>query len=119
MQTCFENNGFVQNTYHALRPFYGQHDRPSKLLIRLIIVRFHTTFTLNDNTHPQGSRIVRAEDGIAAVERSVEEDLNQSIYHRAHKLDMCPSPLWTILRKADVKELSTRRRKMSHSLCHN
>lgn len=61
--------------------------------------RFHTTFTLNDNTHPQRRRTVRTEEAIAAVERSVEEDPNQSIRHRAQELDMCPSTLWKILRK--------------------
>ena len=57
--------------------------------------RFRTTFTLNDNTHPQRRRTVRTEKVIAAV----EEDPNQSIRHRAQELDMCPSTLWKILRK--------------------
>ena len=54
----FENHGSVRNTYHALLPFYDQHNRPSEELIRLTMERFRTTFTLNDNTHPQRRRTV-------------------------------------------------------------
>ena len=42
---------------------------------------------------------MRTEGVIAAIERSIEEDLNQFIRHRAQELDMCPSTLWKILRK--------------------
>ncbi|GFV47465.1 DUF4817 domain-containing protein [Trichonephila clavipes] len=31
--------------------------------------------------------------------RSIEEDPNESIRHRAQELDLCPSTLWEILRK--------------------
>ncbi|GFX33566.1 uncharacterized protein TNCV_1932331 [Trichonephila clavipes] len=61
--------------------------------------RFHTTFTLIDNSHPQRRRTVRTEEVIATVERSIEEDPNESIRHRAQELDLCPSTLWKILRK--------------------
>ena len=61
--------------------------------------RFRITFTLNDSTHPQRRRTVRTEEVIAAVERGVEEDPNQSIRHRAQEFNMCPSILWKILRK--------------------
>ncbi|GFY03708.1 DUF4817 domain-containing protein [Trichonephila clavipes] len=44
-------------------------------------------------------RAVRTEDAIATVERSIEEDPNESIRHRAQELDLCPSTLWKILRK--------------------
>lgn len=50
--------------------------------------RFHTTFTLNDNTHPQRRHTVRAEEVIADLECSVEEDSNQFIRHRSHELDV-------------------------------
>ncbi|CAH2107889.1 unnamed protein product [Euphydryas editha] len=86
-QIYFENR--------ALRPFYGQHNRPSEQLIPLTMERFRTTFTLN-NTHP---RRRRTKEVIAAVERGAEEDPNQSIRHRAQELDMRPSSLWKILRK--------------------
>ncbi|GFY32630.1 DUF4817 domain-containing protein [Trichonephila clavipes] len=46
--------------------------------------RFRTTFTLIDNSHPQRCRTVRTEEAIATVERSIEEDPNESIRHRAH-----------------------------------
>ncbi|CAH2105721.1 unnamed protein product [Euphydryas editha] len=42
---------------------------------------------------------VRTEKVITAVERSLEEDPNQSIRHRAQEMDMCPSTLWNIFRK--------------------
>ncbi|GFY23060.1 DUF4817 domain-containing protein [Trichonephila clavipes] len=61
--------------------------------------RFRTTFTLIDNSHPQRCRPVRTEEDIATVERSIEEDPNESIRHRAQELDLCPSTLWKILRK--------------------
>ncbi|GFX03971.1 uncharacterized protein TNCV_4678751 [Trichonephila clavipes] len=66
--------------------------------------RFRTTFTLIDNSHPQRRRTVRTEEAIATVERSIEEDPNESIRHRAQELDLCPSTLWKILRK----DLATR-----------
>ncbi|GFV51711.1 DUF4817 domain-containing protein [Trichonephila clavipes] len=61
--------------------------------------RFRTTVTLIDNSHPQRRRTVRTEEAIATVERSIEEDPNESIRHRAQELDLCPSTLWKILRK--------------------
>ncbi|KAK4873914.1 hypothetical protein RN001_013274 [Aquatica leii] len=84
VQIYFENHGSVRNTYRPIRPFYGQHNRPSEQLIRLAMERFHTKFTLNNNTHLQRRRTVRTEEVIAAEEHNVEEDLNQSIRHRAH-----------------------------------
>lgn len=91
VQIYFENRGSVRSTYRALRPFYGPHNRPSEQLIRLTMERFRTTFSLNDNSHPQRQRTVRTEEVIAAVERSVEEDPSQSIRHRSQELDMCLS----------------------------
>ncbi|GFU89724.1 uncharacterized protein TNCV_1058121 [Trichonephila clavipes] len=61
--------------------------------------RFRTTFTLIDNSHPQTRCTERTEEAIATVERSIEEDPNESIHHRAQELDLCPSTLWKILRK--------------------
>ncbi|GFT82712.1 uncharacterized protein TNCV_1784561 [Trichonephila clavipes] len=58
--------------------------------------RFHATFTLIDNSHPQRRRTVRTEEAIDTVERSIEEDPNESIRHRAQELDLCPSTLWKI-----------------------
>ncbi|GFS49726.1 DUF4817 domain-containing protein [Trichonephila clavipes] len=94
----FENNGSVRNTYRALRPFYRRQNRPSEQLIRLPMERFRTTFTRIDNSHPQRRRTVRTEEAIATVERSIEEDPNESIRHRAQELDLCPSTIWKILR---------------------
>ncbi|GFW48757.1 DUF4817 domain-containing protein [Trichonephila clavipes] len=99
VQFYFENNGSVRNTYRALRPFYRRQNHPSQQLIRLTMERFRTTFTLIDNSHPQRRRTVRTEEAIATVERSIEEDPNESIRHRAQELDLCPSILWKILRK--------------------
>ncbi|GFT11721.1 DUF4817 domain-containing protein [Trichonephila clavipes] len=99
VQFYFENNGSGRNTYRALRPFYRRQNRPSEQLIRLTMERFRTTFTLIDNSHPQRRRTVRTEEAIATVERSIQEDPNESIRHRAQELDLCPSTLWKILRK--------------------
>ncbi|GFU81453.1 transposable element Tc3 transposase, partial [Trichonephila clavipes] len=44
-------------------------------------------------------RTVRTEEAIATVERSIEEDPNESIHHRAQELDLRPSTLWKTLRK--------------------
>ncbi|GFV23371.1 sodium-dependent serotonin transporter [Trichonephila clavipes] len=48
-------------------------------------------------------RTVRTEETTinynATVERSIEEDPNESLRHRAQELDLCPSTLWKILRK--------------------
>ncbi|GFT24750.1 DUF4817 domain-containing protein [Trichonephila clavipes] len=92
VQFYFENNGSVWNTYRALRPFYRRQNRSSEQLIRLTMERFCTTFTLIDNSHPQRRRTVRTEEAIATVERSIEEDPNESTCHRAQELDLCPSP---------------------------
>ncbi|GFW46202.1 transposable element Tc3 transposase [Trichonephila clavipes] len=108
VQFYFENNGSVRNTYRALRPFYHRQNRPSEQLIRLTMERFRTTFTLFDNSHSQIRRMVRTEEAIATVERSIEEDPNESIRRRAQDLDLCPSTLWKILRKGS--ENSTRAR---------
>ncbi|KAL4701969.1 hypothetical protein ACJJTC_017318 [Scirpophaga incertulas] len=74
VQFYFENNGSVRNTYRALRPFYPRQIRPSEQLIRLTMKRFHTTFTLIDNSHPQRRRTVRTEEAIATIcqNRSIE-----------------------------------------------
>ncbi|GFU68846.1 DUF4817 domain-containing protein [Trichonephila clavipes] len=60
---------------------------------------FSHTCTLIDNSHPQRHRTVLTDKVIATVERSIEEDPNESIRHRAQELDLCPSTLWNILRK--------------------
>ncbi|GFU42643.1 DUF4817 domain-containing protein [Trichonephila clavipes] len=101
VQFYFENNGSERNTYRALRLFYRRQNRPSEQLIRLTMERFRTTLTLIDNSHPQRRRTVRTEEAFLyyTVERSIEEDLNESIRHRAQELDLCPSTLWKILRK--------------------
>ncbi|GFX60506.1 DUF4817 domain-containing protein [Trichonephila clavipes] len=93
VQFYFENNGTVRNTYRAIRPFYCRQNRPSEQLIRLTMERFRTTFTQIDNSHPQRRRTVRTEEAIATVERSIEEDPNEYIRHRAQELD-CVHPLY-------------------------
>ncbi|GFU66580.1 hypothetical protein TNCV_4357361 [Trichonephila clavipes] len=67
----------IRNAYYV--HFYRPQNSPSEHLIRLTMERFRTTFTLIDNSHPQRRRTVRTEEAIATVERSIEEDLNESI----------------------------------------
>ncbi|GFX54839.1 transposable element Tc3 transposase [Trichonephila clavipes] len=50
--------------------------------------RFRTTFTLIDNSHYQRRRTVRTEQAISTVERSIEEDPNESIRHPAQEFDL-------------------------------
>ncbi|GFW89013.1 DUF4817 domain-containing protein [Trichonephila clavipes] len=52
-----------------------------------------------DRVMLHNTRTVHTEEAIATVERSIEEDPNESIRHRAQELDLCPSTLWKILRK--------------------
>ncbi|GFV04027.1 hypothetical protein TNCV_916511 [Trichonephila clavipes] len=50
--------------------------------------RFRPTFILIDNSHPQRCRTVPTEEAMATVERSIEENPNESIRHRAQELDL-------------------------------
>jgi len=83
VQIYYEKHGSARETYRALRQFYGRHNRPSEKLIRLTVEHFCTTFTLNDTRNLPRRRTARTEEAIAAVERSIEEDPNESIRHRA------------------------------------
>ncbi|GFV31260.1 uncharacterized protein TNCV_1640121 [Trichonephila clavipes] len=56
--------------------------------------RFRTTFTLIDNSHPQRRRTVRTEEAIATVERSIEEDPNESPSAIEHRNWICVHPLY-------------------------
>ncbi|GFY32327.1 DUF4817 domain-containing protein [Trichonephila clavipes] len=58
--------------------------------------RIYTSGTINTLAE---RRTVGTKEAIATVERSIEEDPNESIRHRAQELDLCPSTLWKILRK--------------------
>ena len=91
VEIFYQNNGSVRQTYRALRPFYGVHNRPSERLIRITMDRFRTTFTLNDNVHPVRRRTVRTEEAVAALQESIEEDPNQSIRRRSQQIGLCPS----------------------------
>ncbi|CAH2087396.1 unnamed protein product [Euphydryas editha] len=81
VENFYQNNGSVRQIYRAFRPFYGVHNH--KRLIRIIMERYRTTFTLNDNVHPVRCRIVHTEEAVAAVQESIEEDTNQSIGRRS------------------------------------
>lgn len=63
--------------------FYGVHIRPSDRLIQIPMDRFRTTLTLNDKVHPIRRQTERTEEVVAAVQESIEEDLNQSIRRRS------------------------------------
>lgn len=99
VEIYFQNSRSVRQTYRALRPHYGAHNRPSEQLIRNTMDRFMSTFTLMDNIHPVRAHTVRTEEAIAAVEVSVTEDPNLSIRRRSQALGLCPSTTWKILRK--------------------
>jgi hypothetical protein len=99
VEIYFEKNKSVREVYRALRPFYGEHNRPSEQAIRAVIDRFCTNFTLLDSKPSTRQRNVRTEENIAAVARSVEEDAEMSIRRRSQLVGLCPSTTWKILRK--------------------
>ncbi|XP_023173537.2 uncharacterized protein LOC111601262 [Drosophila hydei] len=102
VEIFYQNNGSIRQTFRALRPIYGVHNRPSERLIRITMDRFRSTFTLNDNVHPMRRRTVRTAEAVAAVQKSIEQDPNQSLRRRSQQLGLCPSTLWKILRN-DIK----------------
>ena len=99
VQLYYANNNSVRATFRALRPFYGVHNRPTELQIRRTVDRFCSTFTLCDNVHPERCRTVRTPEAIENVRQSVEDDASVSVRRRAQQLNLCPSTLWTILRR--------------------
>lgn len=99
VEIYFQNQSSVRQTYRALRPFYGRHNRPSEQAIRALMDKFRTTYSLHDVKPPTRQRNVRTEETIAAVSASVQEDPEVSIRHRAQQLGLCPSTTWKILRK--------------------
>ena len=99
VQLYYASNNSVRATFRALRPFYGVHNRPTELQIRRTVDRFCSTFTLCDNVHPERRRTVRTPEAIENVRQSVEDDASVSFRRRAQQLNLCPSTLWTILRR--------------------
>ncbi|CAH0551187.1 unnamed protein product [Brassicogethes aeneus] len=71
-------------THRAFCEFYGAYNSPSNRLIQDTMNRLCNSFTLNNNTHP----LRRRTHVIAGVQRSVDDDPNVSIRHRAQQLDL-------------------------------
>ncbi|CAH2102018.1 unnamed protein product [Euphydryas editha] len=60
---------------------------------QIVQIYFENHGSVRNTYHALRPFYVHVEEIIAAVERSVEEDPNQSIRHRAQESDMCPSTL--------------------------
>ena len=95
----YQNSSSVKNVFHALRPFYGRHNRPTEQAIQAIVTKFQTSFTLLDINPPTRIHRVRTEENIAAVSASVVKDREMSIRRRSQQLGLCYSTTWKILRK--------------------
>lgn len=67
--------------------------------------RFCTTHTLINNMDVQVYPTFRTEEAVTAVERSIEDDTNESIRHHAQKLELCSSTFWGFFGKILVFEL--------------
>ena len=52
MEIYFQNRSSVRETYGALCPFYGRHNRPSEQAIRSVMYKFFTTYSLHDVRPP-------------------------------------------------------------------
>lgn len=77
----------------AIRAFHAHHNPPLEQLIRETMDRFYNTFTLHDNKSVVKRRIVRVQPAINDVQRSVHNDQNVTIRHRARQLNVCTSTL--------------------------
>jgi len=63
------------------------------------VQKFESTYSLHNVPVPIRQRNARSAENIAAVQRSVEEDPNQSIPRRSQELGISSTSLWRILRK--------------------
>ncbi|GFU93935.1 putative DD41D transposase [Trichonephila clavipes] len=81
-----------QNDHQARRSFveWAQNEIA-------VVPDFHKRILFNDEAHLDAARSVQRSH--ATVERSIQEDPNESICDRTQELDLCPSTLWKILRK--------------------
>jgi len=83
--------------------FYYQNScsvkRVHRALLRKLVTKFRTQFTLLDIKPPTRIRRVRTEVNIAAVSASVSDDREMSIRRRSQQLGLCYSTTWEILRK--------------------
>ena len=99
VQLYYENQRSVTNVFRALRPHYGQHNRPALNTIRHTINKFESEYSLVDNSRPNRPRPARSIENIAAVAESVRENRDESIRHRSQQLGLSYGTTWLILRK--------------------
>ena len=99
IESYYQNKCSVKKVNCALLSFYGHFNRHTEAAIRAIVTMFRTKFTLLDNKQPTRLRRVRAEENIAAVSVSVNDDHQLSIRGRSQRLGLCYSTKWKILRK--------------------
>ena len=95
----YQNNESVRKTFHVLREFYGQNNRPAESTIRRLVNKFESSGTVTDTIVPVRQRNARSEANIAAVNESVHENPNLSVPRRSQELGISQTSIWRILRK--------------------
>ena len=94
VQLCYENGRSVKSVYHALRPIYGVHNRPTESTIRYTIGKLEKNLTLLDDTRPIRPRTARTVENIAAVNESFAEYPEESIRRRSQQLGPSYGTTW-------------------------
>lgn len=93
----YQNQCSVRQTFRALRPVYGVHDRPTESTIRRLMQKFEESGSVKDRPTPVRQRRVRSAENIAAVRESVHENPRQSIPRRSQELGLSRMSTWRIL----------------------
>ena len=88
MQTYYEINRSVKNTFRNLRASFGRHGRPSEPGIRHVITRFEETGSVEDRIAYEHARPVRSHKTIAAVSESARDELTIITRHRLQQLNI-------------------------------
>ena len=88
MEFYYQNAFSVKKVHRTFLPFYCQLNRPTKSVIRAIVTKFCTKFTLLDIKPPTCLRSVRTEENIAAVSASVNDDHQLSVRRRSQQLGL-------------------------------
>ena len=77
----------MKSVYHALRPIYGVHNRPTERTIRHTS-KLENNLTLLDDTRSIRPRTARIVENIAALNESFAEDPEELIRRRFQQLGL-------------------------------
>lgn len=97
VQTYYENQRSIKNTYRKIRDFFGVSKRPHENSIRNLIKKFEETGSVENIKPPGRPRNVRTSENIAIVSESVVSEPTMSIPRRSQELDISSTSLWRIL----------------------